>query len=141
MSGPAGAMVTDQPRHFTVSNPIRVTADSTIGYASTSTGLTDAIDNTNGAGPNGVVFEFTSNTVDTTGGTLTLRHNGSSQGLTYRPTFSGSGFNYTGPVMISNGGGTRKTVMQSITSVSECGSGDISGDGSFLKHGAGTTTL
>ncbi len=43
--------------------------------------------------------------------------------------------------MISNGGGTRKTVMQSITSGTQTWSGDISGDGSFLKDGAGTTTL
>ena len=132
--------VTDQPRHFTVDNPIRVTADSTIAYASVTNNLTDAIDNANGAGPDGVVFEFTSNTVDTTGGTLTLRHNGLSQGLTYRPTFSGSGFSYTGPVVLT-GAGTRKTVLQSSnTSGTQTWSGAISGNGSFRRVASGGET-
>jgi autotransporter-associated beta strand protein len=118
-----------------------VTADSTIAYASVTSGLTDAADITNGAGPDGVVFEFTSNSVDTTGGTLTLRHNGLSQGLTYRPTFSGSGFNYTGPVVLS-GAGTRKTVFQSSnTSGTQTWSGVISGTGSYARSGAGGTTV
>ena len=132
--------ITDQPRHFTVSNPIRVTADSTIAYASTSSGLTDAADNANGAGPDGVVIEFTSNTIDTTGGTLTLRHNGLSQSLTYRPTFSGSGFTYTGPIVLS-GAGTRKTVLQSSnTSGTQTWSGAISGNGSFRRVASGGET-
>ena len=97
------------------------------------TGLTDA---------GGVVFEFSNNTIDTTGGTLTLLHNGDSQGITFRPTFSGSGFNYSGPVVIDNGGGTRQTVLQSTnTSGIQTWSGDISGTGSFLRDGGGETIL
>ncbi len=88
------------------------------------------------------MFEFSNNTIDTTGGTLTLLHNGASQGITFRPTFSGSGFNYSGPVVIDNGGGTRQTVLQSTnTSGIQTWSGDISGTGSFLRDGGGETIL
>ena len=131
-----GSAPTNSPRTFTLTNPVRVTANSQIAYDSTTTGLTGTTD------PGGVVFEFNSNSIDTTGGTLTLVHLGSSQGITFRPTFSGSDFTYTGPVVIDNGGGSRKTVMQSTnTSGVQTWSGDISGTGSFLRDGVGETIL
>src|SRR5262249_20769474 len=105
------------------------------------TGLTGVTD------PSGVVFDFTSNgngdAFDWTGGTLKFRHNGASTGITYRPTFSRTGFNYAGPVVIDNGAGTaRRTVLQSTnTSGTQTWSGDISGSGSFLRDGAGGTTI
>jgi autotransporter-associated beta strand protein len=92
---------------FNVTNPVHVTANSTIAYNSVTGGLTNVTD------PTGIQFVFSNNTFDRSGGTLTLVHQGASQGITYRPRFSGSGFNYAGPVVISNGGGTRKTVLES----------------------------
>jgi fibronectin-binding autotransporter adhesin len=126
-------------RSFTVTNPVRVTSDSEIDYASTTTGLTNSTD------PAGVIFDFTSNlsgdAFDWTGGTLTFRHNGASQGIVYRPSFSRTGFNYAGPVVIS-GTGTRQTVLQSTnTSGTQTWSGAISGNGSFRRVASGGTTV
>lgn len=125
-------------RSFTVTNPVRVTADSEIDYASTTTGLTNSTD------PAGVIFDFTINpngdAFDWTGGTLTFRHNGASQGIVYRPSFSRTGFNYAGPVVLS-GAGTRKTVLQSTnTSGTQTWSGAISGNGSFRRVASGGET-
>ncbi|HVT27325.1 MAG TPA: autotransporter-associated beta strand repeat-containing protein, partial [Lacipirellulaceae bacterium] len=126
---------------FTVTNPVRVTADSEIDYASATTGLTDATN------PAGIVFDFASNgngdAFDWTGGTLTFRHNGASQGISYRPSLSRSGFDYGGPVVIDNGAGsTRRTVLQSTnTSGSQTWSGAISGSGSFRRVAAGGATV
>jgi autotransporter-associated beta strand protein len=117
---------------------VRVTADSEIDYASVTTGLTNVTD------PAGVIFDFTSNpngdAFDWTGGTLTFRHNGASQGIVYRPSFSRTGFNYAGPVVIT-GNGTRQTVLQSTnTSGTQTWSGAISGNGSFRRVAAGGET-
>jgi autotransporter-associated beta strand protein len=128
-------------RTVSITNPVRVTADSEIDYASTTTGLTGATD------PSGVIFDFASNAngdaFDWTGGTLKFRHNGASGAITYRPSFSRTGFTYAGPVVIDNGAGTtRRTVLQSTnTSGTQTWSGDITGSGSFLRDGANGTTV
>ena len=123
-------------RLFNVINPVHVTADSRIAYNSTTAGLTDV------AEPNGVVFEFSNSTFDRTGGTLTFQHLATSQGITFRPRFSSSGFDFTGPVVISNGGGSRKTVLESTNSTgTQTWSGNISGDGGYHRTGGGTTLL
>jgi autotransporter-associated beta strand protein len=131
-----GSLPIGPDRIFTVTNPVHATANSSIAYNSVTTGLTDGTD------PAGIIFEFSSNTVDRTGGTLTLVHQGASQGITYRPRFSGSGFDYAGPVVISNGGGTRKTVMESTnTTGTQTWSGDITGNGSYSRGTGGNTVL
>jgi len=113
-------------------NPLHVEApnnNSSIAYTSTTASLTEDIN-----------FVFTSNSVDWTSGTLTFLHNGTSQAAPFKPTFTGSGFNYAGPIVISNGGGTRKTILTSTnTSGTQTWSGNISGDGAYTRTGAGTT--
>jgi autotransporter-associated beta strand protein len=123
-------------RLYNVTNPTHVTASSSIIYNSTTAGLTDVTD------PNGIVFEFSNNTLDRSGGTLTLEHQGTSQGITFRPRFSASGFNYTGPVVISNGAQARKTVMESTNaSGTQSWSGDITGTGSYSRGTGGNTVF
>jgi len=119
--------ITGDPRSITVSNPLRVTADSMIAFSTSST-LSGDID-----------FNFTSNTIDSTGGTLTLRHNSPSSGpgAIFKPTFSGSGFNMASPVVVDNGS-NGSTVFQSTNSTgTQTWSGGISGNGSLTHNGAG----
>ncbi|HVT30677.1 MAG TPA: autotransporter-associated beta strand repeat-containing protein, partial [Lacipirellulaceae bacterium] len=114
------------------SNPISVTASSIIAYASSATGITDDVN-----------FVFTSNSVAWTSGTLTFQNNNAnSTGDIFKPTFSGSGFNYGGPVALTNNTNGGKTVLVSNnTSGTQTWSGVISGDGGFLRDGTGTTLL
>jgi fibronectin-binding autotransporter adhesin len=124
-------------RTLTVPNPINVTANSVINYLSTTGSLTDVTD------PTGVTFVFSSSSITGTGGTLTFRHEGTSTGIKFRPTFSGSGFNFGRPVTIDNGAGTaRKTILQSSNSAGiQTWSGNIDGNGSFRRMTAGETVL
>ena len=119
----------------TVTNPLHVTADSTIAYFSGTANVTDS-------SGGGIIFQFTTNTFDTTGGTLTFQHQGSDQSIVYRPTFTGSGFNYAGPVVVDNGGGTRQTVLQSTnTTGTQTWSGDMTGTGSYSRGTGGNTVF
>jgi autotransporter-associated beta strand protein len=132
---------TSDPRMLTVPNKLRVSNGGTISYNSTTTGLTDT-----GSDINGIQFFFSNDTIDWTGGTLTFLHDGVSQGITFRPTFSGSGFNYAGPVVVDNGAGTRKTVLTSTNgaSTTQTWSGDMTAGtngGTYLREVGGTTVL
>jgi autotransporter-associated beta strand protein len=125
-------------RYEEISNPLHVTADSSIAYDSTTGNLTDVTD------PLGIQYVFTSNTVDRTGGTLTFSYlnTASTTTVTYRPRFTGSGFDYTGPVVINKGTGARNTVLESTNaSGTQTWSGNMTGTGSYLRGAGGTTVL
>jgi hypothetical protein len=116
----------------------------TIIYNSTNTTFGSPAVTLNDANfPGGEEFEFNSNTFDNTGGDpLTFEHRGSATGITFRPRFTGSGFNYSGPVVISNGAGTRKTVLESAnTSGTQTWSGNMTGSGTFSRLTGGNTVL
>jgi autotransporter-associated beta strand protein len=136
-----GSVITaGDPRTFTVTNPLRVTADNSgIRYVSTTTGL---------GATNTIDFIFSSNDITGTGGNLTFSNAGSctDNGNTciFRPTFSNSGFDFSRPVVINNhtSVATRSTQLVSTnTSGTQTWSGAISGTGTLLRNGAGGTTL
>lgn len=127
------------PRTFTVTNPIHVTADSGIRYFSTTANL---------GATNTIEFIFSSDSITATGGTLTFSNSGSctdnDNTCMFRPTFSGSGFDFSRPVVISNHSSvaTRSTqLVSSNASGTQTWSGAISGDGSFRRTGAGATVF
>lgn len=134
-----GSVVTaGDPRTFTVTNPINVTAaGSSIGYFSTTAtlGATNTID-----------FIFSSDQITTPGGDLTLKNEGSctdnSSTCTFRPTFSGTGFTVSIPVTVNNHAtvATRTTQLNSTnTTGTQTWSNVISGTGSYRRSGAGAT--
>jgi fibronectin-binding autotransporter adhesin len=138
-----GSVITaGDPRTFTVTNPINVTAtNSSIGYfsATATLGATNTID-----------FIFSSNTITTPGGDLAFKNegsctdNGGAGTCTFRPTFSGSGFTVSIPVTISNHAtvNTRATQLNSTNATgTQTWSGPISGTGSLRRVTAGGTTV
>jgi autotransporter-associated beta strand protein len=144
----------DATRTLTMANRMRVTAGSTISYASTTLNLLNA---SLSDGGHNITFNFTHDQIDRTGGTLTFQNDGvctsgpggaGTNTCVFRPTFSGA-FNYTGPVVIndqiddaSTGRvSTRGTVLQSTASGTQTWSGVISGTGDFLRGGGGGTTI
>jgi autotransporter-associated beta strand protein len=138
VEGASGAQTTTGPRSITVSNPINVTADSTINYFSTTAGLDTRLN---------IDFIFTSDDIGGTGGTLSLTHNGAcnaNPGCTFRPTFTGDGFDFDRPVVISNhtSGGLKVTqLVSSNTEGTQTWSGDISGTGGVSRTGTGGATV
>lgn len=133
-----GSLLTaGDPRSFTVTNPINVTANSGIRYFSTTgdTGM---------AGNLGIDFIFEHDSITGTGGTLTFSHQGTANNNPFRPTFSGSGFDFSQPVVIENHATntTNQTILHSAnTAGAQTWSGDISGTGSIKRVGADGTTI
>lgn len=135
----------DTVRTLTVANPIRVTADSALSYISTTLNL---------AGLNDVNFVFTNDDISGTGGTLTLKNDGvctsNSNSCVFRPTFTGTGFDFNRPVAINNQItdattgrlASRSTVLQSANTFgTQTWSGAISGTGILRRSAAGGTTV
>jgi fibronectin-binding autotransporter adhesin len=139
VEGSAPTQAATGARSITVSNPINVTVSSTINYFSTTLNLAPRTD---------IDFVFTSNEIEATGGTLSLTNNGScaaDPGCTFRPTFTGSGFDFSQPVVISSHASVASRVTQLVsanTSDTQTWSGDLSGTGALKRTGeGGTTTL
>jgi autotransporter-associated beta strand protein len=142
----------DTQRQTVVGSPVRVTANSEMTYMTTTANLVPITPGTLTDFHN-IYAIFTSNQIDRTGGTLTIRNDGvcTSNGnvCTFRPTFTGN-FNYDGPIVVSNQIddattgrlSTRGTVLQSAnTTLTQTWSGDISGTGGLRRTGAGGTTV
>src|SRR5205823_2666571 len=109
-----------------VANPIDLTADSAI--TTTSTAAT-------------VDLNFTGNTIGGSAGTLTFRNDAASGTGVFQPRFSGSGFDFTRPIAITNGSfGTTKLMSFNTTGI-QTFSGIISGTGSFNRGGTGGDTV
>ena len=151
-NGSVEATPPDLIRSLTVPNPIRLTADSILSYSSTTANLAPA--GTPLTDPHNIYFVFSNDDISGTAGTLTLMNDGvctsNGNSCAFRPTFSGSGFDFNRPVVISNQINdavtgrlsSRSTVLQSTnTSGTQTWSGDISGTGSYLRNGAGGTSI
>jgi len=114
-----------------VPNPINVTADSAI---TTTRQLDDTVE-----------VDFTSNSISGNAGTLTFRNDAT--GTTnpdnqFEPRFSGSGFNFSRPIVIEVTNPQRTTRLNSAnTAGTQTFSGAISGGGSFRRLAAGGTTI
>ena len=126
-------------RTLTVANPLHVSADSTIAYDSTSSGLTDVTD------PTGIQFIFSSNTFDQTAGKLTFSYldTVAATTVTFRPQFTGSGFTYGGAIEVDNGAtGTHPTVLGFMNSSgTQTFNGNFTGTGSISRGTGGNTVL
>jgi autotransporter-associated beta strand protein len=123
----------DSTRTITVPNPVVMDASSSISYISTTSDL---------AGLNDVSFIFSNNSISGTAGTLTLVNQGTSTTSKFRPQFSGSGFNFSQPVVIDNGTGTRTTTLESTNSSgTQTWSGNMSGSGGYRRSDLGSTVF
>ena len=113
-------------RDVATPNPINLSADSSITTSSIATNAT---------------FEFSSNSIGGTAGTLTLRNEGA-DGLADQldVRFSGSGFDFTRPIVIDNGpiGLTRLSSFN--TTGNQTFSGVISGNGGYNRSASATGT-
>ena len=143
---------TGGPRVLTLNNPITMTAGGGIGH-------------TTGSGAGGFTLtpagnrniDIMVNNFTATGGTLTLYNNGSSNEpnigdpysglLDVRVGFTAAGFDFDQPVVVQNHtnvlvSANRKTyLMSSNTSGSHEFSGVISGNGGYVRNGAGGTSV
>jgi autotransporter-associated beta strand protein len=115
-----------------ISNPINITANSAI--TTTSAASTPQLN-------------LSSSSVGGTAGTLTFRNDGADAATdVFQPRFSGSGFDFTRPIVIDNGT-TGKTELHSFnaTGTTQTFSGDISGNGAYVRNesspGAGGVTV
>jgi fibronectin-binding autotransporter adhesin len=134
--GALNVTINRDPTASPVPNPINVTADSTI---STTRAQVD---------PN-VNMNFTSNSIGGSAGTLTFRNDAAAGGTqtanVFEPQFSGSGFNFSRPIVIAEGlnSPTRTTRLNSgNNSGVQTFSGEISGPGKFRRMvGGGETVL
>jgi autotransporter-associated beta strand protein len=114
-----------------VPNPINVTADSAITTASASST---------------VDLNLTNNSIGGSAGTLTFSNAAVSGTGIFQPRFSGSGFNFSRPMIIANGGsGTTRVDSFNTTGTTQTFSGAISGTGSYRRtasiSGTGGTTV
>ncbi|HEX6961599.1 MAG TPA: autotransporter-associated beta strand repeat-containing protein [Lacipirellula sp.] len=117
-----------------VPNPINVTADAVIA---TTRQLDDAVE-----------VDFTSNSISGTGGTLTFRNDATGTANPdnqFEPRFSGSGFNFSRPIVIAEGLNDPVNRTTRLNSANASGtqtfSGEISGPGSFRRMVDGGTTV
>ena len=113
-----------------VANPIDLTADSAI--TTTSTAAT-------------VDLNFSSSTIGGSAGTLTFRNDAASGTGVFQPRFTGSGFNFSRPIVINNGSfGTTVLNSYNVAATTQTFSGQISGTGSYKRNsstGTGGTTI
>ncbi len=106
-----------------IANPINLTADSVISTTSgsTSSGL--------------ATVNFTSNTVGGGAGTLTFRNDATTAGGNgiFDPRFSGSGFDFARPIVLTNGASGTVRLASFNTSGTQSFSGVITGNGSYRR--------
>jgi autotransporter-associated beta strand protein len=127
------------PRTLIVPNRLRLTADSSITYETVTANLGTVHD---------ITFEFSHDDISGTGGTLTFRNDGActsnSSTCVFRPTFSGVGFDFGQPVVISNHTtvASRSTVLTSAnTTGDQTWSNVLSGTGGFRRNAVGGRTI
>ena len=108
-------------------NPVIMSADTTMPVATTGTGLRE--------------FPF-SGSFTTSGGTLTVKNTGTTDGI-WNIRFEQGGLNFTRPIVMGvsgDTGGTRVTAYNTNGSPDQVFSGDISGYGAFYRAAAASTT-
>jgi autotransporter-associated beta strand protein len=121
----------NDPRLMPVLNPIDVTDNVAIQYVSAAA-QSPATD---------VTFQFTSNTISGSAGTVTFDRSSATVN-TYRPTFTGNGFNFSRPVVVTNEASDRQTILTSSNSTgTQTWSGAISGTGGFRRTTAGGSAV
>jgi len=118
----ANRSVTSDP----VAQGINMTANTTISTTSTAANVN---------------LNLSSNSVSGTAGTLTFRNDGAAGAGTFDPRFSGSGFDFSRPIVIDNGpnGATRLSSFNP-TGTTQTFSGDISGNGSYRRSATSPDT-
>lgn len=134
-----GVLGTTVPNNtVTVKNPVVV--DSAAGTATLAQFGTGASAST--------VMEFDNNSIVGTSGSLTITNlnNANNSATIFRPRFTGSGFNFGLPIVISNsvlvGTGQKSNELQGgNSSGTQTFSGPISGGGSFRRVNAGGETV
>jgi autotransporter-associated beta strand protein len=125
-----GTLVTTASRSTALSNNISVTADSAITTTSNSA----------------ATLPF-SGTLTGTGGTLTIRNDGSATVAQFDVRFSGGDYTMSRPIVIDNGagGGTARLSDFNTTGTTHTYNGIISGNGSYNRSasvaGTGGTTI
>ena len=118
-----------------VANPVNLLADSAITTTSAS-----------GSGAT-VDFNLSNDSISGSAGTLTFRNDAASGNGIFAPRFSGSGFNFTRPVVIANGSfGTTRLDSYNPVGTTQAFSGGISGTGGYRRNassatGGGTTVF
>jgi autotransporter-associated beta strand protein len=119
-----GTLLSSAARTVATANPVILTADSTVATTSTSTSAN---------------FEF-SGSIGGSAGTLSFVNNSASTG-TFKPRFSGSGFNFSRPIVMTPG---QLSFVQlnffNTNSTDQTLSGVISGDGSLNRSASSSGT-
>ncbi len=130
-----GAVATTTTRTTPIMNPIAVNGPGGISHVSTVASAS-------------TVMDFSSDSVGGTSGSLTITNGNTANNsnTVFRPTFTGSGFNFGLPIVISNsvnvGTGVKSNELQSgNSSGTQTFSGPISGGGSLRRINGGTTVL
>jgi autotransporter-associated beta strand protein len=125
-----GTLQSSASRSIATPNPINLTDDSTI--TTTATGST----------PN---FEFSSDSISGTNGTLTFTNSSATAANTFRPRFSGVGFDFSRPIVLANGSGNFTELnLFNVDGTEQIFSGQISGNGSInrsVSSGVGGNTV
>ena len=120
------------PSSAPVANPVNVTTDSAITTASTAAT---------------VDFNLSNNSIGGSAGSLTFSNSAASGTGVFEPRFSGSGFNFSLPITIANGGVAGTTRLDSFNTLgtTQTFSSSISGNGGFRRNasvsGTGGTTI
>jgi autotransporter-associated beta strand protein len=119
------------PSTAPVPNPVVVTANSAITTVSTAAT---------------VDFNLNNNSISGTGGSLTFSNAAPSAAGVFEPRFSGSGFNFSQPIVVANGGfGTTRLDSFNTNGTTQTFSGAISGSGGYRRNasvaGTGGTTI
>jgi fibronectin-binding autotransporter adhesin len=111
-----------------IPNALNITADGAIFTTATASTIE---------------LNLSGNTMTGSGGTLTFRNDSATANAVFQPRFSGSGFNFPRPIILTNGiiGAGTTTVLQSynILGTTQTFSGVISGNGSFTRNASATT--
>jgi autotransporter-associated beta strand protein len=131
VEGGAVDLHVNDPRLMPVKNPVNVSGDVAIQYVSAAA-QSPATD---------VTFEFQNNSIGGSSGTVTFNRSSATLN-TYRPTFTGNGFNFSRPIVVTNEASDRATVLTSSNSTgTQTWSGVISGTGGFRRTTAGGTAV
>lgn len=115
------------PSSAPIPNALNITADGTI-FTTSSAGAID--------------LNLSTSTITGSAGTLTFRNDSPTANAVFQPRFSGSGFTFTRPIILTNGilsPGTT-TVLHSfnILGTTQTFAGVISGSGSFTRNASAT---
>jgi len=114
-----------------VANPISLVADSAI----TTTSASSTVD-----------LNLSNDSIGGSAGTLTFRNDAASGTGVFVPRLSGTGFNFTRPIVIANGAfGTTRLDSYNTTGTTQTYSGVISGNGGYRRNastaGSGGATI